>query len=156
MSCICLCVIPQHILKLSVQSTRTHRSLERSCVARQHDESARFLVDTSVALHPFCATELSEHSSCRFSVCKSLTCSDEQSPATLVQNLFGQCLSGLCFCVTIEMSVTSVGAPVASCAQFGRKTGAFTKTTSIHRTAFGWMESPHRDDGDLLDETAKG
>ena len=112
---------------------------------------------------PFCATELSEHSSCRFPVCKSLTCSEEQSPATLVQNLFGQCLSGLCLCVTIEMSVTfsaskvrSVGTPVASCAQFGRKTGVFTKTTAIHRTAFGWMESPHRDDGDLLDETAKG
>ena len=118
--------------------------------------------ETSVE-KPFWATELTEHSSCRFSVCKSLTCSDEQSPATLVQNLFGQCLSGLCFCVTIEMSVTfsaskvrSVGAPVASCAQFGRKTGVFTKTTAIHRTAFGWMESPHRDDGDLLDETAKG
>ena len=74
------------------------------CVPGEHNVNAHILVDTSVELPDplernaveFCENGQSfrnetvndyDHSTCRFSVCKSLICTDNQSPGALVQNL---------------------------------------------------------------------
>ena len=44
------------------EELNAHRSLDHDCVAAQHDVSARFLVDTSVALHDPLGRSDVEHS----------------------------------------------------------------------------------------------